>query len=167
MAVEPLGPRPRRTKPRSQHTFSRPLDERNGKNDGHLFFIITDRFPAKGFVWFHGARVQSQSHTHEWNRAPFGSKKLREERGPVPRRMAASLPQRLEDSAANVGYTGRIRGVPREVLRNRKLLHFLQWAVERLEPANCLSQAQLEKWVELHRSLVTQSLSIVCMEHKA
>lgn len=84
----------------------------------------------------------------------------------IPREMAGSLPQRLEESAVSVGYTGRIRGVPREVLRNRKLLHFLQWAVECLEPANCLSQTQLEKWVELQCSLVTQLLPIVCIKHQ-
>lgn len=120
------------------------------------YFIIATVFL---WIWFHakrGARVWSQSHTRGWNRASPSSKICGKNAGrPEEKIMAGTLPQRLEDSAASVGYTGRIRGVPREVLRNRKLLHFLQWAVECLEPANCLSQTQLEKWVELHSSLVT------------
>ena len=70
-------------------------------------------------------------------------------RGKISTEMAASsaisLQQRLESCAVSVGYTGRIRGVPKEALRNRKVVHFLQWAVDHVSASHTFTQAQLDK----------------------
>ena len=71
---------------------------------------------------------------------------------------ASTLQQRLEERAAGVGYRGRVRSVPTEVFRNRRLLHFLEWATEQLAQQNYLSHPQLEKWVE------PQQIELICLK---
>ena len=58
----------------------------------------------------------------------------------------ASLHQRLETCAANVGYRGRVRGLPKEASGGGKAAHFLQWLCGQLVPANAFSQSELDKW---------------------
>ena len=58
---------------------------------------------------------------------------------------STSVQQRLESVAANVGYRGRVKGVPKEALRNKKVAHFLQWVVEQLVASNSLSQTELDR----------------------
>ena len=57
----------------------------------------------------------------------------------------AALQQRLEDCATNVGYRGRVRGLPKEATGDGKAAHFLQWLCEQLVPANAFSQSELDR----------------------
>ncbi|CAI8026237.1 HAUS augmin-like complex subunit 3 [Geodia barretti] len=64
----------------------------------------------------------------------------------------ASLHQRLETCAANVGYRGRVRGLPKEASGGGKAAHFLQWLCGQLVPANAFSQSELDKFEEMKKT---------------
>ena len=59
--------------------------------------------------------------------------------------MSADFHQQLTTSLSEVGYDGKVGPLPPAVVQNERLGRFLQWLVRVLQPANCLSAAELER----------------------
>ena len=59
--------------------------------------------------------------------------------------MSAGLQQQLASSLSEVGYGGKVGSLPPAVAQSERLGRFLQWLLHVLQPANCLSAAELER----------------------
>lgn len=59
--------------------------------------------------------------------------------------MSAELQEQLKTSLSEVGYGGKVGPLPPAVINNERVERFLQWLVRVLQPANCLSAAELER----------------------
>lgn len=58
---------------------------------------------------------------------------------------ASSVRERLESCAISIGYTGKVKAIPREVASNTRVAGFLEWLCDRMVSGNAFSTSALER----------------------
>lgn len=56
-----------------------------------------------------------------------------------------NLQRRFQTALSDVGYSGPAARLPPEAGRNERLLRFVEWSLQAVQPANHLSTAELER----------------------
>lgn len=56
-----------------------------------------------------------------------------------------SLQQRFESALSGVGYSRAVSRLPSEVGRSERLLRFVEWSLEVIQPTSYLTTAELER----------------------